>query len=117
MKLIDADSLLEWLDNLERVNRRRVSVGLKPKGLKVDDVRYMVNKIPTFELTMGIGNIGDCVLWNTGVGERIFEIQAIEICRDGIRYDLGYICPFVNHKNIVRIMSREEAERMLNDGK
>ena len=46
MQLIDVDILNQWIENIERANRRRLIIGLKPKALKVADVRYMVNKIP-----------------------------------------------------------------------
>lgn len=46
MQLINVDILNQWIENIERANRRRLIIGLKPKALKVADVRYMVNKIP-----------------------------------------------------------------------
>lgn len=62
------------------------------------------------------GKPGDYVKWTTGVSERLYEISAIVICKDGMRYDLGDICPFVNHPNILEIMSCEQAERWMQGG-
>ena len=56
------------------------------------------------------GKIGDYVEWDTGVSVRLFQIQGILIEPDGVRYDLGDLAPFVNHKNINRILTRAEAE-------
>ena len=56
------------------------------------------------------GKIGDVVKWNTGVSFRYFTIRSIIICHDGMRYDLGELAPFVNHRNIAEIMSEAEAE-------
>ena len=79
---------------------------------------YCIDEIPGVEVAeMPKGKPGDYIVWETGVGERLYEIKAVVICRDGIRYELGYFCPFVNHPKISAIVSREEAERMMSDGK
>ena len=59
------------------------------------------------------GRPGDYLEWETGiVGHTTIQpIKAILICEDCVRYDLGVFAPTVDHENIVRIMSREEAER------
>jgi hypothetical protein len=61
------------------------------------------------------GKPGDYVKWKNGVSEKLYEINSIMTCKEGMRYDLGDLCPFVNHPAILEIMSQEEAERWMND--
>lgn len=59
------------------------------------------------------GRPGDCLEWDNGTGYRqIYAIHSVMICDDCMRYELAHFAPVVNHKGIVRIMSREEAERI-----
>lgn len=59
------------------------------------------------------GRPGDYLEWDNGIGYRtIHRISAILICEDFIRYELaGNLAPVVNHKSIVRIISKEEMEK------
>ena len=47
--LIDRAAPLEWLNNLEVENDNRIRRRLLPKGLKVADAIYMVNKLPAVD--------------------------------------------------------------------
>ena len=81
-------------------------------------LRRMIDNAPTVDaVILPKGKPGDYVLWTNGVCERLFEIYSIMICKDGIRYDLGDLSPFVNHSHILKIMNREEAERWMENGK
>ena len=51
------------------------------------------------------GKPGDYVRWSNGLSESLYQIEAIVICEDCVRYDLGAICPMANHPNIVGILS------------
>ena len=70
-----------------------------------------IDKAPAVDaVALPSGKIGDVVKRNTGVSFRYFTIRSIIICHDGMRYDLGELAPFVNHRNIAEIMSEAEAE-------
>jgi hypothetical protein len=75
--------------------------------VSVDDIK---NAPAVDAVVLPSGKIGDVVKWNTGVSFRYFTIRSIIICHDGMRYDLGELAPFVNHRNIAEIMSEAEAE-------
>ena len=58
------------------------------------------------------GKPGDYLEWDNGAGFRqIYHIHAVMICEDCMRYDIEICSPVVNHPNIVRILSFEEAEK------
>ena len=58
------------------------------------------------------GKPGDYLEWDNGAGFRqVYAINAVMICEDCIRYDLGQFAPVVNHPGIVRFLTLEEAER------
>lgn len=62
------------------------------------------------------GKPGDYLEWDNGTGfKQIYCIYAVMICEDCVRYDLEKFTPEVNHKNIVRIMSREQAVKEYRD--
>jgi hypothetical protein len=62
------------------------------------------------------GKPGDYLEWDNGTGfKQIYCISAVMICEDCVRYDLEKFAPEVNHKNIVRIMSREQAVKEYRD--
>ena len=46
-RLIDADLLLRWVENLEAYNMGRISCLRKPKGLTTEGVRHMIDTMPT----------------------------------------------------------------------
>lgn len=75
--------------------------------------RKLITEAPTVDaVEMPKGKPGDYLEWDNRTGFRqIYHIRAVEICEDCMRYDLGKLSPVVNHPNIVRIMSREEAEK------
>lgn len=63
-------------------------------------------------VVMPEGKPGDYVEWDNGMGNRrLFRIDYIMICEEGMRYALSAFAPVVNHKNIVRIVRREEVEQ------
>lgn len=58
------------------------------------------------------GKPGDFLEWDNGTGfKQIYCIHSVMICEDCMRYELANFTPVVNHPNIVRIMSREEAKK------
>ena len=62
------------------------------------------------------GKPGDYLEWDNGTGfKKIYCIYAVMICEDCVRYDLEKFAPEVNHKNIVRIMSKEQAVKEYRD--
>ena len=62
------------------------------------------------------GKPGDYLEWDNGVGHRqIYAILSVMICKDCIRYELADFAPVVNQKGIVRILSQEEAEKMVKE--
>lgn len=75
--------------------------------------RKLITEAPTVDaVEMPKGKPGDYLEWDNRTGFRqIYHIRAVEICEDCMRYDLEKLSPVVNHPNIVRIMSREEAEK------
>lgn len=81
-------------------------------GMMVVSVTDIISA-PTVEaVELQKGKPGDYLEWDNGTGFRqIYHIHAVMICEDCIRYDLEKFAPVVDHKNIVRIMSREEAEK------
>lgn len=113
--------LIEALENLvwyQPVGKCRLSAGApgQEKAVyKADDVYNAVNNLPAADVIgMPKGKPGDYLLWDTGRGYYcLYGIEAVCICRKGVRYDLGTISPLDNSPNIVKIMSREEAEKVL----
>ena len=76
---------------------------------KIEDLLDAQPIVDAVELPKG--KPGDYLEWDNGTGFRqIYYIYAVMICEDCMRYDLEEFTPAVNHKNIVRIMSREEAK-------
>lgn len=61
------------------------------------------------------GKPGDYLELDCGTGwTDIYFIHSVNIYPGGeMRYDLGKFVPIVNHPNIIRIMSRDEAEKEL----
>lgn len=61
------------------------------------------------------GKHGDYLEWDCGMGwTEIYFIHSVNIYPGGeMRYDLGKFVPIVNHPNIRRIMSRDEARKEL----
>ena len=88
----------------------KISKGDLEHGLN----KFFVDKAPAVDaMVLPKGRPGDYLEWETGITGHttIQPIKAILICEDCVRYDLGVFAPTVNHENIVRIMSREEANR------
>lgn len=96
-----------------------------PSGLFApDDIVKSIQNAPAVDaIVLPKGRPGDYLEWETGIigHTTIQPINAILICEDCVRYDLGVFAPTVDHENIVRIMSREEAKREIerrgDDGK
>jgi hypothetical protein len=62
------------------------------------------------------GRPGDYLEWDNGAGHRqIYGICSVMICEDCMRYELASFAPVVGHPGIVRIISREEAEKLVKE--
>ena len=72
-----------------------------------------IDNAPTVDaVELPKGKPGDYLEWDNGTGFRqIYHIHAVMICEDCMRYDIEICSPVVNHPNIVRILSLEEAEK------
>ena len=81
----------------------------------LDELIKRIWSIPTVEaVELPNGKPGDYLEWDCGLGyTKIYYISAIYIGTDSVRYDLGVMCPVVNHPCILRILNREEAEAAL----
>lgn len=63
--------------------------------------------------------VGDYVEWDNGIGanKRLHQIKGFYYePENGLRYDLGVVCPVITHQAITRIVPREEAEKALRGG-
>lgn len=59
------------------------------------------------------GRPGDYLEWDNGTGYRqIYSIHSVMICEECMRYELADFAPVVGHPGIVRILSREEVEKL-----
>ena len=107
VRLIDANALVK--------NRMGYSVLIdKHTGKWPCVLLSEISQAPAVDaMVLPKGRPGDYLEWETGIigHTTIQPINAILICEDCVRYDLGVFAPTVNHENIVRIMSREEANR------
>lgn len=65
MRLIDADALFAWLDNIDEANLLRKSDGLPSKTLSTGNVRYMVNKVHELQYidAVPVVRCGECKFW------------------------------------------------------
>jgi hypothetical protein len=102
--LIDANAL-----KLEAFPERYTGKGI----VYVEDI----DKAPTVDaVELPKGKPGGYLEWDNGTGfKKIYYIYAVMICKDCVRYDLEKFTPEVNRKNIVRIMSREQAVKEYRD--
>lgn len=93
------------------ISRSALKEALLERSFYPAIVKAALEKAPAVDaVVLPSGKIGDVVKWNNGVSFRYFTIRSIIICRDGLRYDLGELAPFVNHRNIAGILSEAEAE-------
>ena len=101
-RLIDANALYQTMES-------NLYWGQDSDGAILDTI----NEAPTVDaVEMPKGKPGDYLEWDNGAGFRqIYHIHAVMICEDCMRYDLEKFAPDVNHPNIVRILSIEEAEQ------
>lgn len=63
--------------------------------------------------------VGDYVEWDNGIGanKRLHQIKGFYYePENGLRYDLGVVCPIITHQAIKRIVPREEALKALKGG-
>ena len=100
IRLIDADALLHshWWDSVaDEFAKARAKI--------------IIQAMPTVDaVEMPKGKPGDFLEWDDGTGfKQTYCISSVMICEDCVRYELANFAPVVNHPNIVRIMSREEA--------
>lgn len=82
--------------------------------LKADpSLAYVIDEVKGVDaVEMPKGKPGDYLEWDNGTGfKQIYHIHAVMVCEDCMRYDIEICTPVVNHPAIVRIMSREEAEK------
>ena len=105
-RLIDANALIKGLELLAKHEdsfRQSVILG----------VVHTVKVRPTVDaVEMPEGRPGDYLEWDNGTGfKQIYCINSVMICEDCMRYELANFTPVVNHPNIVRILSLEEAEQ------
>lgn len=115
------DALLAALEKLtwyQPVGKGRLSVGAPSQEkavYKAADVYNAVNDMPAADvIEMPKGKPGDFLLWDTGCGyQKLYAIEGVCIYPEGIFYDLGDICTVANCRDIVKIMSREEAKKEL----
>lgn len=100
---IDADKLLE---------KQFFSLDDDGYGMMVVSVTDIISA-PTVEaVELQKGKPGDYLEWDNGAGfKQTYHIHAVMVCEDCVRYELEKFAPVVDHPNIVRIMSREEAEK------
>lgn len=76
----------------------------------------IVDEMPTANaVELPKGKPGAYLEWDNGTGwTNIYFINSVNIYPDGeLRYDLGKIAPVVDHPNIRRILTRDEAEKEL----
>ena len=120
-RLIDANDVVKKLEYEIETQCKPVEDSAKgldafiervlPK-LLLDVIKYLNQQPSVDAVEMPKGKPGDCLEWDNGAGFRqIYRISAVMICEDCIRYSLENFCPVVNHPNIVRILSLEEAEQ------
>ena len=78
-------------------------------------VKNALEKAPAVDaVELPKGRPGDYLEWDNGAGFRqIYGISSVMICEDCMRYELASFAPVVDHPNIVSIMSKEEAEKMI----
>ena len=62
-----------------------------------------------------VGKIGECVLWKPDSFEAMSVIEAIAVTDKGMRYCFRWRSVPVDSPKILQVMSREEAERWLED--
>lgn len=98
-----------WGVNMDEVD---ISDCTDIEGILSAVITYL-SELPTVDaVEMPKGKPGDYLEWDSGTGfKQIYCICAVMFCEDCVRYDLGKFSPVVDHKNIVRIMTREEAEK------
>jgi hypothetical protein len=102
MRLIDAKPLMTNGWHLVKTGESNVFLA----SMSLADV-------PTVDaVVMPKGKPGDYLEWDNGTGfKQIYHIHSVMICEDCMRYELANFTPVVNHPNIVRILSKEEAEK------
>jgi hypothetical protein len=115
-RLIDANALMEVLKEKHDwvMQDPEVSHSIKwGEAICNHRVCEAIEKSPTVDaVEMPKGKPGDYLEWDNGTGiKQIYCIHAVMICKDCMRYDLEKFSPVVDHPNIVRILSLEEAEQ------
>lgn len=110
--------MIERLDWYQPAGKGRLSVGAPSDAYavyKAEDIYQAIKSVPSANVdALPEGKPGDFLLWDTGCGyQKIYAIEGVCIYPDGVRYDLGDLCPVVNHPSIRKVMSREEAEKEL----
>lgn len=108
-RLIDANRYGMHLADIQLTNR-----GWRDDICEfLDYLTELLDEQPTVEaVELPVGKPGDYLEWDNGTGfNQVYAINAVMICDDCIRYDLGKFAPVVNHPGIVRYLTLEEAER------
>ena len=110
-RLIDANAL--FADNWFPSGGYATDTYWQGYGDALDRVEEYVQQAPTVDaVELPKGKPGDYLEWDNGAGfKQIYHIHGILICDDCMRYDIEICTPVVDHPNIVRILSLEEAEK------
>jgi hypothetical protein len=113
-RLIDANALTEQLNEYIQENREENCCANNFAADVCEVLKDIyVKEAPTVDaVVMPKGKPGDFLEWDNGTGfKQIYCIHSVMICEDCMRYELANFTPVVNHPNIVRILSKEEAEK------
>lgn len=106
------DKLMAYAERKHQAGHTEIANGI----LKA--VNYIHNEISRVDaMELPDGRPGDYIIWDNGVFRAPYYINSVVICKSGcVRYDLGAMCPVVNHKSIIRILTPEEAEEEMAKG-
>lgn len=113
-RLIDAVRFRDVLDRyLNAPHVKMFNTYSQGMMLAIDTCIQLLDIQPAVDsVVMPKGKPGDYLEWDNGTGfKQIYHIHSVMICEDCMRYELANFTPVVNHPNIVRILSKEEAER------
>ena len=111
-RLIDVDARIEEIKDAYCTGCDHHN-GIRCRVCWADDGIALFDDAPTVDaVEMPKGKPGDFLEWDNGCGfTQTYHIHAVSVYEDCMRYELEKFAPVVNHPCIVRIMSREEAEK------
>lgn len=113
-RLIDVNKVIDQMQKcIDEPTYERDSIASYTFGAIIECLKQ---EPPVDAVELPKGKPGDYLEWDNGTGfKQIYCIYAVMICEDCVRYDLEKFSPEVNHKNIVRIMSKEQAVKEYRD--